>query len=69
MLSSLVTIAKNMNFKIVAEGVDDQKLAEHLSSLGCKSAQGYLFGKPMPMGDLLLFIKGLKEEGATKKLG
>jgi len=69
MLSSLVAIAKNMNFKIVAEGVDDRNLAEHLGSLGCKSAQGYLFGKPMPMGDLLLFIKGLKEGSATKRLG
>jgi len=47
--------------------VDNPNLTEHLSSLGCKSAQGYLFGKPMPMGDLLLFIKGLKEESKAQK--
>ena len=46
MLKAMVALAKALNLKIVAEGVET--LAEHkvIADLGCEYGQGYLYGKP-----------------------
>ena len=43
-----VSLAHALGIEVVAEGVElvDQK--DFLISAGCKFAQGYLFGKPVP---------------------
>jgi len=37
----------------VAEGVETQAVVDLLREMGCDAAQGYLFGKAVPMDDLL----------------
>ncbi|SNY70916.1 bifunctional diguanylate cyclase/phosphodiesterase [Enterobacter sp. CC120223-11] len=44
-------MAKSLNMKAVAEGVETQEQLESLQALGCDFAQGYLFGKPQPFID------------------
>ena len=44
-------MAKSLNMKAVAEGVETQEQLESLQALGCDLAQGYLFGKPQPYID------------------
>lgn len=46
-MHSLALLVRNMNVKLVAEGVEDQQQVIALQDLGCQYAQGYLFGKPM----------------------
>ncbi|WP_238084865.1 putative bifunctional diguanylate cyclase/phosphodiesterase [Pseudescherichia vulneris] len=41
-------MAKSLNMKTVAEGIETQEQLEHLKALGCDFAQGYLFSKPQP---------------------
>ncbi|WP_324722611.1 putative bifunctional diguanylate cyclase/phosphodiesterase [Lelliottia sp. JS-SCA-14] len=44
-------MAKSLNMKAVAEGVETQEQLESLKALGCDFVQGYLFGKPQPYVD------------------
>jgi diguanylate cyclase (GGDEF)-like protein len=44
-------MAKSLNMKAVAEGVETQEQLESLQVLGCDFVQGYLFGKPQPYID------------------
>jgi EAL domain-containing protein (putative c-di-GMP-specific phosphodiesterase class I) len=39
-------MAHEMEIEVVAEGVETLEQAELLHDLGCKLAQGYLFGHP-----------------------
>jgi EAL domain-containing protein (putative c-di-GMP-specific phosphodiesterase class I) len=36
----------------VAEGVETEAQAAKLRGMGCRNAQGYLFGRPMPAREL-----------------
>ena len=45
---AMLSIAKALDLESVAEGVETPDQAEYLMAHGCRLAQGYLFGKPMP---------------------
>lgn len=51
-MHSLALLVRNMKVKLVAEGVENQQQVLALQDLGCQFAQGYLFGKPMPVAEL-----------------
>lgn len=46
-----VALAHNMGLKVVAEGVEDEAMWNHLAHLGCDMAQGYYMGRPMPAAE------------------
>ncbi len=48
LVKSIVGLGKNMGLTIVAEGVEHIEEARLLQEMGCDSAQGYYFAKPMP---------------------
>ncbi len=47
-VSSTIQLAHNLDFEVVAEGVEKQVHADYLLRHGCNQAQGYLFGRPLP---------------------
>jgi diguanylate cyclase (GGDEF)-like protein len=47
-VSTIVSLAKQMRMKVTAEGVETAEQAAFLHSLGCDQLQGYHFGRPMP---------------------
>ncbi len=47
LVRSIVSLGKNMNMSIIAEGVEKPDEALLLKSMGCDYAQGYFFAKPM----------------------
>lgn len=55
--SSIVGMAKGLNLHIVAEGVETPEQAEWLKQHECDFIQGYLYAKPMPLEELLSFLK------------
>ncbi|MBF2079850.1 MAG: EAL domain-containing protein [Synechococcales cyanobacterium T60_A2020_003] len=42
----MVNLAKLLNIKVVAEGVETLEQARYLQELDCQFGQGYLFAKP-----------------------
>jgi EAL domain-containing protein (putative c-di-GMP-specific phosphodiesterase class I) len=45
--SAIVVLGKNLQYQILAEGVETEAQAEYLKSLGCDLVQGYLYAYPM----------------------
>jgi diguanylate cyclase (GGDEF)-like protein len=54
-VSTVISLARALNLKVVAEGVETEEQANLLRLLRCDEAQGYLFGRPMPLDK----VKGL----------
>lgn len=50
---ALVALAHGLDLKVVAEGVETSTQADWLQRAGCDKVQGYLFGRPAPLGDFL----------------
>ena len=50
---TIIEMAHQLGFIVVAEGVETDRQAAVLREFGCEQAQGFLFGRPMPAGELL----------------
>jgi len=46
-ISAIVTMAKDMDLGVIAEGVETETQLEYLRSIGCPQAQGYLLSYPL----------------------
>jgi EAL domain-containing protein (putative c-di-GMP-specific phosphodiesterase class I) len=53
LVRSMISMAKSLDFQVVAEGVEDQESFEFLRSCGCDEAQGYLISRPVTPPALL----------------
>lgn len=47
-VDTIINLAKNMNLKLVAEGVETLEQAVYLKKQDCDQIQGYYFSKPLP---------------------
>ena len=52
----IISIAKNMNLDLIAEGVETQNQLEFLKREGCKLIQGYYFSKPLSPEDAYEYL-------------
>lgn len=49
---ALVMLSKELGLDTIAEGVETEEQERAIVALGCPSAQGYRYGRPMPAADL-----------------
>jgi diguanylate cyclase (GGDEF)-like protein len=47
LVSTMISLARSLRLKVVAEGVEDEEQAKVLRLLRCHQMQGYFFGKPV----------------------
>lgn len=52
---TIITLANNLNLKLVAEGVEQPEQLQLLQEMGCSYIQGYLFSKPILKEDVQFF--------------
>lgn len=51
-VEAMIRIARSLNLRCVAEGVEEKAEAELLFEMGCDQAQGFLYSRPLPAADM-----------------
>jgi diguanylate cyclase (GGDEF)-like protein/PAS domain S-box-containing protein len=51
-VSTVISLGRALNLKVVAEGVETEEQANLLRLLRCDEVQGYLFARPLPVKDV-----------------
>ncbi|HEY3431228.1 MAG TPA: EAL domain-containing protein [Rhodocyclaceae bacterium] len=54
---AIVSMAKRLRHRVIAEGVETAEQVEFLRTLGCHEIQGYFFSPPVPAEKFAQFIK------------
>lgn len=56
-VSSIASIANNLNLKIIAEGVETEDQLKFINDVGCNEIQGYYFSPPVPPAEFAQMLK------------
>jgi sensor c-di-GMP phosphodiesterase-like protein len=56
---TIISMAKNFGYTVIAEGVETVEQKEILIDKGCRYFQGFLFSKPLPPSDIPEYLKQL----------
>lgn len=62
LVRSTIDLGHSLGMQVTAEGVETAMALWLLALMGCDSAQGYFIGRPMPLGNLIEFLKRDPEE-------
>ena len=54
---STIDLGRNLGLEVVAEGVETAECWDELMALGCTSAQGYFFSRPLPAAELGAWLR------------
>jgi diguanylate cyclase (GGDEF)-like protein len=54
---TIINLGKQMNLKVIAEGIEDKAQETHLKAQGCDEVQGFYYAKAMPAEEFLIFLK------------
>ena len=52
-----IRMIKDMDMKIVVEGIETEELAQQFSDMECEYIQGYYFSKPLPREEFVGFLR------------
>ncbi|HAN45806.1 MAG TPA: hypothetical protein DCQ32_04570 [Cyanobacteria bacterium UBA8156] len=55
----IVLLAKTLNLKTVAEGIETPEQLRNLRAIGCEYGQGYFLGRPLPPAQVETLLAGL----------
>lgn len=56
-IKAIISIARDLNLQVVAEGVETQKQLDFLRSKHCEEIQGYFFSKPIIAEEIEIMLK------------
>ena len=57
LVETIITMARNLGLKVVAEGVETEEQLEFLREHGCSIYQGYFFNHPQPLDDFMRLLR------------
>jgi sensor c-di-GMP phosphodiesterase-like protein len=56
-ITSLISLSHALNMKVIAEGIETQQQHQVLKQLGGDYQQGCFFSKPLPLNELIDYLK------------
>ena len=54
--TSIIAMARGLELRVIAEGVETQQQLRFLRLQGCDEVQGYLFSRPVPSDDIIQLL-------------
>lgn len=66
-VTEVIGLAKKLNMKIVAEGIESREQVDFLREQDCDLIQGYYFAKPMPLDEFEKNYKTVNQEERGKE--
>ena len=66
-VNTIISLARTLNMDVIAEGIETEAVASHLTHLGCEHGQGYLFSPPMSQQQLEARLKDNQQWIETEK--
>ena len=59
-IANFIELADKLNISLVAEGIETLEQLEFLKSVHCNMVQGYIYSKPLPVDEFILWLKTIK---------
>jgi diguanylate cyclase (GGDEF)-like protein/PAS domain S-box-containing protein len=67
-IEAIIAMARSLQLKVVAEGVETVEQYDFMRKLGCDYIQGYYFSKPIPANEVVMMLyKTMTREAAAPK--
>jgi diguanylate cyclase (GGDEF)-like protein len=66
---AIVAMARTLNLRVVAEGVETQEEYDFLLATGCDGLQGFLLGRPVPAAEITLKLGRGASDSPTSDIG
>jgi len=67
--TAIISMAKSLNIKVIAEGVEDEAQMSFLRAHQCDEIQGYYFSKPLAVDKVAEKMRGDSPQGRTQANG
>ncbi len=64
-VQSVADLAPKLGMRTTAEGIETARELEHVRRAGCTEGQGYFFGRPMRMADVLHYLDSSDADDAS----
>lgn len=64
---SIINMAKRLEMRTLAEGVENEEQLDFLRHIGCDRAQGFLFSQPLPVEQVLQKMEGQGRKGESRR--
>lgn len=61
-VQTIAALGRHLGLKVVAEGIETEKQAVLLMSIGCNTGQGYLYSRPMPAEAIAAMLRNPVEQ-------
>nr|WP_295085653.1 cyclic diguanylate phosphodiesterase [uncultured Roseateles sp.] len=67
LIPEIIAIARAVNAKVIAEGIENPLQAKRLADLGVEYGQGYYFSRPVPLADFAAMLEAQRKAELTHK--
>ena len=62
--AAIISMAKSLSLKVIAEGVENEAQMSFLRALHCDEIQGYYFSKPLTVDEVFVKLRGDPDQRA-----